>query len=445
MPIRTTIENMQQHAFERGGKCLSKEYWDDISRLMWMCAKGHVWESPWRVINRGAWCPACVKNKSKEERIESLRAIAAKRGGICLSKEYINSTTKLEWQCSKGHIWKTTPGNIVQNCWCPICGYETVSEKQKNDIEEYRKIALEKGGKLLSEKYINSRTKLLWECSKGHQWYATAGAVKNTKCWCPRCSGTQHGNIKEMHELAVRRGGKCLSEVYINSKSKLEWQCSKGHVWKATPNNIIRKRWCRICSNENTHKKQTDDIEKYQKIADERGGKLLSEKYINSHANLLWECKKGHQWEAKPYIINNAKSWCPYCAGQRITLKDMQELAIKKGGKCLSKEYKNTKTKLEWQCSKGHIWKSIPGVNIEKHWCSICAYETNAEKRKNNIETFRKIAIEREGKLLSDEYINSKTQLLWECEKGHQWKAKPYTVKSNKTWCPQCYKDKRKI
>ncbi len=23
-----TIENMQQHALERGGKCLSKEYWD---------------------------------------------------------------------------------------------------------------------------------------------------------------------------------------------------------------------------------------------------------------------------------------------------------------------------------------------------------------------------------------------------------------------------------
>ena len=62
------IEDMQQHASQRGGKCLSKEYWDDISRLMWMCAKGHVWESPWRFINQGYWCPSCTKEEEKEER-----------------------------------------------------------------------------------------------------------------------------------------------------------------------------------------------------------------------------------------------------------------------------------------------------------------------------------------------------------------------------------------
>jgi len=324
MATRPTIETMQQHASQRGGKCLSKEYWDDISRLMWMCAKGHTWESPWRVVSRGAWCTACATQEEKEERFEKLKKIAEGRGGKCLSQDYINSKTKLEWQCSKGHIWKTIPNNIVQNCWCPICGYETVSKKQTNNIEEYREIALARGGKLLSEKYIGSRLKYLWECSKGHQWYATAGSVKVNKSWCPSCGGTQRRNIIEMRELAIKRGGKCLSVEYINTKTKLEWQCSNGHVWKASPGNIIRKNWCRICSNENTHKKQTDDIEIYRIIAIERGGKLLSEKYINCQTKLLWECRNGHQWEARPCDVKNKNSWCPLC------YKDNQKKRTKK-------------------------------------------------------------------------------------------------------------------
>ncbi len=54
-------------------------------------------------------------------------------------------------------------------------------------------------------------------------------------------------------------------------------------------------------------------IEEMRSIAEERGGKCLSDTYVNAHTSLLWECTKGHQWEARP---NNIKSgtWCPYCA-----------------------------------------------------------------------------------------------------------------------------------
>jgi len=55
-------------------------------------------------------------------------------------------------------------------------------------------------------------------------------------------------NIEEMQKLAKERGGKCLSKKYINNRTKLEWECEKGHIWKATLGTIKRGSWCPICS-----------------------------------------------------------------------------------------------------------------------------------------------------------------------------------------------------
>ncbi len=54
-------------------------------------------------------------------------------------------------------------------------------------------------------------------------------------------------------------------------------------------------------------------IEEMQRIAQERGGECLSTEYIDGKTKLKWQCKVGHEWEARP---NNVKhgTWCPTCA-----------------------------------------------------------------------------------------------------------------------------------
>ena len=47
------------------------------------------------------------------------------------------------------------------------------------------------------------------------------------------------------------------------------------------------------------------------------------------------------------------------------TIQDMHSLAKARGGKCLSTEYINISTKLQWQCAKGHIWEAV----YNKSWC----------------------------------------------------------------------------
>ena len=63
--------------------------------------------------------------------IEDMQEIAKARGGICLSTEYVNNKTKLEWQFSRGHIWKQRPDMIKNdNNWCPICSRKNSKNKK---------------------------------------------------------------------------------------------------------------------------------------------------------------------------------------------------------------------------------------------------------------------------------------------------------------------------
>ena len=45
----------------------------------------------------------------------------------------------------------------------------------------------------------------------------------------------------KVKNIAISKGGECISEKYKNSNTKLKFKCSKGHIWEATPNSSERK------------------------------------------------------------------------------------------------------------------------------------------------------------------------------------------------------------
>ncbi len=55
------------------------------------------------------------------------------------------------------------------------------------------------------------------------------------------------------------------------------------------------------------------------------------------------------------------------------TIEDMQQLAESRGGKCLSTEFVDVKTKLRWKCAFGHEWEATPRLHLAGHWCAECA------------------------------------------------------------------------
>lgn len=182
------IEEMQALAKSKGGECLSTFYVNSNTKLNWRCAKGHEWAAVPGSIKVGSWCAKCMGRLSPVEALKKLKDIAASKGGLCLAKAYTSGKEKLLWRCASGHKWLATAHNIRAGSWCYECSKKT-RIKNRLGIELCQQAAESKGGKCLSEEYVNSGTKLNWRCAEGHEWAATPDSVLRIGTWCPKCSG----------------------------------------------------------------------------------------------------------------------------------------------------------------------------------------------------------------------------------------------------------------
>jgi hypothetical protein len=310
---RLTIGEMRALARRRGGECLSDQYVNSETKLLWRCAAGHEWEAAPGLVKGGRWCSHCAHVAHLS--LEAMVQIASSRGGRCLSTAYVNVDTHLSWKCQAGHQWTATPASIRSGRWCPYCVHN-----RRLELKVMQRLARDRGGKCLSAKYVNSCQPLLWECKRRHRWRAAPANVKgrNKKrgTWCLECYNLRRrfrprGSIERMARVARRRGGCCLSEEYINAKSKLLWQCETGHRWRAVPVSVTRGSWCPICA-----QNQKLTLEEFQLLAARRGGRCLAKRYINKASPLRWQCALGHRWHAQPGKVKRG-TWCAKCANLR--------------------------------------------------------------------------------------------------------------------------------
>ncbi|CAJ0630582.1 3469_t:CDS:2 [Entrophospora sp. SA101] len=179
---------------------------------------------------------------------------------------------------------------------------------------------------------------------------------------------TNRLSLTEACEIAKKHGGECLSSEYKNNRIHMLWRCSNNHIWSAPLLNIkYRNDWCSKCKTENK-------LKFAKELAHKKGGECLSTEYYNNITPMLWSCAKGHQWRARFHNIRDG-TWCPICLGRNRTIRDMQTFARAKNGDCISDEYYNTHTKLEWRCNKGHTWMAQPNNIIQGRWCPYCPYK----------------------------------------------------------------------
>jgi hypothetical protein len=433
------LAEAQAVASKRGGRLVSEDVPHCMVKVRWECANGHQWEaSATQVVRAGTWCAQCLKSG-----IEEMRRRAAERGGKCLSTVYVNTVTKLEWQCSEGHIWQTKPNTALCR-WCPIC-----SHRRKLELAEIRRIARSKGGSLLSKDYRNNQTPLWWRCKEGHIWSAPAAQVKDGETrrgtWCAECYWlSKRGRtadpvtIEDLKEIARQRGGECLSEIYVSSLTKLKWRCAQGHEWMTTPAGVKQGHWCPHC--------RRLRFEHAQEAADRHGGRVLSPapESVTAKSVLLWECAQGHQWNDTLARVREGR-WCPYpeCRYNRpFTLEDMQARARERGGQCLSSEYVNVHSPLRWMCSNGHVWENTPhrmrkGRHGRGTWCPVCA-----KAPKYGLEDMQKVARSRGGECLAKKTGNVDLSLPWRCAEGHVWKTAFSNILRG-SWCRKCSNEAR--
>ena len=180
---KPNISLLEVHAKNMGGTLLSVNYIDAKTKYNWRCKSGHTWFALWGNVKQGKWCPKCATRTNISPDIDTIKQKVSELGGKLISSDYIDYKHKLEWECRDGHRWFTTWDSISHGSWCPTC-----AGNNKPTLSQLQQVAINKGGKLLSSKYVNSNTLYFWECKKGHNWSTSANNIKNNNTWCPECS-----------------------------------------------------------------------------------------------------------------------------------------------------------------------------------------------------------------------------------------------------------------
>lgn len=372
---RLTIDDMHATAASRGGRCLSRRYINSTTKLLWGCEDGHRWYAAPAAVRHKSWCRICAIARSASARrlsIGHMDSLAKQRGIQCVSRRYVNSSTKMRWRCGQGHTWQATPGDVRSGHGCPHCYDQRRGASTRHSIELMQQVAAKRKGKCLSSEYLGTSVKLEWCCKSGHKWSAAPASILAGH-WCPQCAGVGRKSIDDMRRLAERRGGKCLSDIYVNLKTKLDWQCAAGHRWRSVSHNVRNGAWCPVCAGN-----APGTLEQMKAIASSRGGQCLAKAYLNSMARIPWRCAVGHRWLAAPASVK-AGSWCRRCANARNGRlysarfrHDVEACAKGRGGEFVG-PYRGAGTPTTWRCSAGHTFQKRPSDAKKGSWCPDCA------------------------------------------------------------------------
>lgn len=118
---------------------------------------------------------------------------------------------------------------------------------QPHKLLELIQTAKDRGGVLISQTYEGSHLKHKWECGKGHQWMATAKDVQNGS-WCSKCANNKKYPLSVIRKISLDNGFRLLSDKYQGMNKVHLFQCEAcKNKWNTRPNNIQQGRVCPHC------------------------------------------------------------------------------------------------------------------------------------------------------------------------------------------------------
>jgi len=185
----------------------------------------------------------------------------------------------------------------------------------------------------------------------------------------------------------------CLtpSDVFPYSKTKVWWQCKKGHEYFMAIDSMVSGAKCPCCTLRQAVPGETDLATTHPDVAKlwhpTKNGDLTPLLVTERSAEKVWwQCEKGHEWEERINVRVSRKSSCPYCSGTRLikgendieTLypeiaKEWKDTRLNGGLKpseCTERTFKN----VWWQCSKCGTTYQASVFRRVKGWqkCPTC-------------------------------------------------------------------------
>jgi len=168
------------------------------SLLWWIGSCGHEWDMTLSHRRQGAGCPYCANQRV----IPGYNDFASAHPELVpqwgpnneLKPTELSwgSNKAIEWICSKGHTWITTPYRRSLGGGCAVCSRKRFVAGQ-NDLQTlFPEIAAEwhptRNGSLLPSQVAPTIGKYWWICKRGHEWEASANNRTTHGKGCKRCA-----------------------------------------------------------------------------------------------------------------------------------------------------------------------------------------------------------------------------------------------------------------
>lgn len=161
--------------------------------------------------------------------------------------KYDSSHSKILIQCEKSHEpYEVKFYSFSQGRRCNKCRSEKSVIRYKFNYEYVKSYIESFGYTLMSDDYINNRTKLTFKCDKDHVYETTFDTFKSGRR-CRKCSGSKKHTIEEVKEYAREFQYEVLSTNYKDNKHKLIFMCSKFHIFKMNFNHFKSGIRCPHC------------------------------------------------------------------------------------------------------------------------------------------------------------------------------------------------------
>lgn len=177
-----SIEQLRAKAAELGIECLDERWLGRSHPYRFRCGCGHEWRHRPSMMA----CPKCFaepKHKPRREiNIDTLRQLAADRGGVCLSEAYHGSRQCYHMRCANGHEWHPEGARVLAGQWCARCA----SDARRVNLGVAIDLARQHRGLCLSSKCTSGTAELFWRCEREHVWGASLHDVRNGR-WCQEC------------------------------------------------------------------------------------------------------------------------------------------------------------------------------------------------------------------------------------------------------------------
>jgi hypothetical protein len=368
--------------------------------------------------------------------------ILAKENGLKFISDKFNGVSELHiWECAKGHQWNARPYNIkyIPYGKCPKC-----SKRAKVTIEDLSEMVEKKGGVLLSNSITSLKSVIKIQCAHKHVWESQAANIRQGK-WCHECGGSKPLEISVLHEMAKKKGGKCLSTHYTNANAKYEWQCSEGHVWKAKYGNVYWGNWCkkcidslgeRICRSFFEQLFKTPFPSSFPKWLKTKERNKLELDGYNEDLKLAFEHQgEQHYGKSTQFIKSDAE------LAKRIEYDLLKKKLCFENGVTLI-EIPEINNKIKVNDLKNYIKEAClkSNITLPLDYDAIVVDPNESYKTpwwREKLEKQKEIARSKGGECLSLVYKSNDVKLEYKCKEGHVWNAAPAKISFGR-WCPEC-------